>query len=228
MSKATRHPIEPARGSRARFRATTSLGVVGILVLLQLTGCAVSPGWQGGSSEGHGYSTEALPITVGGLAGCDTLPRSPAAGGRAGARGSGLDDGRLPSLSLPCLNQDAPVALGELRGQPVLINLWATWCGPCRKEMPLLAEAASRTKSVSFVGVNTRDDPSTAAGFLPEVGVTYPQVVDVEGRLLDTTRVRGLPVTLAVDADGRIVDRVIGEVAADELDLLLSRLADAG
>lgn len=233
MGKAIRHATEPTRGPRRPVGVVTRFGVTGVLVMLGLTGCAVPTGGEGGSSEGHGYSTEALPIAVEGLEDCGGLPPGPADGGRSEegaevAEGAGLDGGDLPSLSLPCLNQDAAVALGELRGRPVLINLWASWCGPCREEMPLLAEAASRTKNVGFLGVNTRDDPSMAAAFLPEVGVTYPQVVDVDGELLDTTRVRGLPVTLAVDAEGRIVDRVIGEVSADELGRLLSRLTDAG
>lgn len=230
MDKAICHATEPTREPRRPVGVVTRFGVTGILVMLGLTGCAVPTGGQGGSSDVHGYSTEALPITVEGLEDCGGLPQGPADGDRAeeGAEVAELDRGDLPSLSLPCLNQDAAVALGELRGQPVLINLWASWCGPCRKEMPLLAEAASRTKNVGFLGVNTRDDPSMAAAFLPEVGVTYPQVVDVDGELLDTTRVRGLPVTLAMDAEGRIVDRVIGEVSPDELGRLLSQLTDAG
>ncbi|MFC6695722.1 TlpA family protein disulfide reductase [Nocardioides daphniae] len=229
MGKAVRHATEPTREPRRPVGVVTRFGVTGVLVMIGLTGCTVPTGGEGGSSEGHGYSTEALPIAVEGLEDCRGLTQALADGGRAeeGAEGAGLDGGDLPSLSLPCLNQDAAVALGELRDRPVLINLWASWCGPCRKEMPLLAEAASRTKNVSFLGVNTRDDPSMAAAFLPEVGVTYPQVVDVDGELLDTTRVRGLPVTLAVDAEGRIVDRVIGEVSADELGRLLSQLTDA-
>lgn len=226
MGKAIHHKTRPPRPRRraldmtARSLATIMFAMVGLLG--GLTGCTVPTAGPSGS-EGHGYSTEALPIAVDGLEDCQRLQQD------ITDAGGGVDNGDLlPSLALPCLNQEIEVALGQLRDQPVLINLWASWCGPCRQEMPLLAEAAKRNKAVRFLGVNTRDDPSMAADFLPEVGVTYPQVVDVDGELLGTTRVRGLPVTLAVDAEGRIVDRVIGEVSAEELGRLLGRLNDAG
>lgn len=90
----------------------------------------------------------------------------------------------------------------------------------------MLAEAARRAAGAQFVGINTQDRPEAAADFLARTGVTYPQLVDVDGLVLADTRVPGLPVTLALDADGRVVDRVVGEISGEELATLLDSLAE--
>lgn len=90
----------------------------------------------------------------------------------------------------------------------------------------MLAEAARRAAGVQFVGINTQDRPEAAADFLARTGVTYPQLVDIDGVVLADTRVPGLPVTLALDADGKVVDRVIGEISGAELAALIDSLAD--
>lgn len=90
----------------------------------------------------------------------------------------------------------------------------------------MLAQAARRHPEVQFVGINTQDRQEAAADLLSETGVTYPQLVDVDAVVLADTRVPGLPVTLAVDADGRIVDRVIGEVSRSELATLLDSITE--
>ncbi len=90
----------------------------------------------------------------------------------------------------------------------------------------MLADAARRNPDVRFLGINTQDRPEAAADFLARTGVTYPQLVDIDGVVLGDTRVPGLPVTLALDADGRVVDRVIGELSGAELATLLDSLAE--
>ena len=90
----------------------------------------------------------------------------------------------------------------------------------------MLAEAASRNPDIRFVGINTQDRPEAAADLLAETGVAYPQLVDVDAVVLGYTRVPGLPVTLALDADGRVVDRVVGEISAEELATLLDSLTE--
>lgn len=90
----------------------------------------------------------------------------------------------------------------------------------------MLAEAARRNPDVRFVGINTQDRPEAAADFLARTGVTYPQLVDVDGVVLADTRVPGLPVTLVLDAEGRVVDRVIGEISGEELATLLDSLTE--
>lgn len=90
----------------------------------------------------------------------------------------------------------------------------------------MLAEAARDNPDVRFVGINTQDRPEAAADLLAETGVAYPQLVDVDAVVLGYTRVPGLPVTLALDADGRVVDRVVGEISAEELATLLDSLTE--
>lgn len=151
--------------------------------------------------------------------GCDGLvPASePAAPGDAGAAGAAGD--RLPGLVLPCFVDGPAVDLARLTGQPTIVNLWATWCEPCREEMPLLAALHDDPSAgVRVLGVDTKDSRASAAGFLASIGVTYPQVVDEDGALLGGLNVVGLPVTLALDEDGRIVDRQIGQLDADALE----------
>lgn len=141
---------------------------------------------------------------------------------------AGVADGdRLPAMELPCLGTGASVVdPAAPPGRPTLVNLWATWCGPCRKEMPALQEAyGTRAGEVLFLGVDTRDDPRRAVDFLGELGVTYPQVVDGDGELLDGLGIRGLPVTVMLDADGIIVDRHVGPIDREGIDDLI-RQAD--
>lgn len=130
---------------------------------------------------------------------------------------------RLPKADLPCFNEAGTVDASQLAG-PAVVNLWASWCGPCRKEMPMLAAAARSNPGVQFVGVNTQDGGENAAELLAKTGVTYPQLVDDDAVVLRYTRVPGLPVTLALDADGVVVDRVIGEVSEEELATMLDSL----
>lgn len=185
--------------------------VAGVAVVALLTAC------DGPSSDAPGVDFAAPPvepIAVDGLDRCVELERE----------GSGDEDAdRLPPLELPCLNESRKVDVSRLAG-PAVVNLWASWCGPCRKEMPVLAEAARRNPGVRFVGINTQDRPEAAADFLARTGVTYPQLVDIDGLVLADTRVPGLPVTLALDADGRVVERVIGEISEAELSTLLDSL----
>ncbi|MER3450941.1 MAG: hypothetical protein C4300_01455 [Thermus sp.] len=93
--------------------------------------------------------------------------------------------------------------LAQLRGQPVVLNFWASWCAPCRKEMPVLVRAWQRHgKHVHFVGVNVLDDPEEAQRFLEEFRVPYPSVHDPRGDTLRWFRVVGLPTTVFVSREG--------------------------
>ena len=132
-------------------------------------------------------------------------------------------EGDAPAFDLPRVGAEGDrVRLADFAGRPVVVNFWASWCVPCRKEMPALQAAAERLEGrVVFVGVNHQDGQSSAAEFEREVGVTYPSGYDPDGAVAREFGVVGLPTTVLVDARGRIVARSLGELTEDELDELV-------
>jgi cytochrome c biogenesis protein CcmG/thiol:disulfide interchange protein DsbE len=119
---------------------------------------------------------------------------------------------------LPCLDGSGAVTVSTGYGRPEVINLWASWCGPCRTESDLLESAHRRAGDrVFFLGVDTRDERSAALRFLGAAGVTYPQVLDPGATLARAEGVPGLPYTLVVDAGGRVVWRHVGVLTAPAL-----------
>jgi len=115
--------------------------------------------------------------------------------------------------------RDGRVALEELRGRPVVLNLWASWCVPCREEAPLLQGAWSRAdeQGVLFVGADVRDATRDARAFIAEFGITYPNVRDPDGGILTDFGLTGLPETFFLSADGDVVGHVIGALSAPQL-----------
>ena len=114
----------------------------------------------------------------------------------------------LPSVRLPCLGDAGSVALSALGG-PLVLNVWAQSCGPCREEMPVL-QRLHATDKVTVLGVDFQDlQPGLALELAEDSGVTYPSVADVEGDLKAPLRLTSLPTTLFVD-DGRVVATVRG------------------
>jgi cytochrome c biogenesis protein CcmG/thiol:disulfide interchange protein DsbE len=112
-----------------------------------------------------------------------------------------------------------PISLAQYRGRPVVLNFWASWCGPCRKEIPLLQRTADAHPGLAVVLVNERDDAGRARAFAGELGVTLPSAVDAEGRVAAAYKVgQALPATIFVQADGRIEGRYLGEL--DEATLM--------
>ena len=113
----------------------------------------------------------------------------------------------LPDLTLNCMGSDASRELRRLAGRPMVINFWASWCGPCKVELPLLARAHRETGSdVAFLGIDVQDASAEAWKSMTAAGVDYPQLEDPKGR----TRAAfgwhsGLPLTVFVDARGRMV-----------------------
>ena len=93
-----------------------------------------------------------------------------------------------------------------LRG-PAVVNLWATWCAPCRRELPAFQEVSERRPDVRFVGIDIGEDAAKAEDFIDELGITFEQFVDERGELTDALGAAALPVTLVVDTDGTRGDR---------------------
>lgn len=209
----------PAISARAKGSVLPMMVVI-VLVGLVLSGCGQGPAVPGPASLRGGGDSDIRwePATVEGLQGCRALARLSSPGSSAPSDG-------LESLRLPCLTRGPGVDLAQLRGRLVLVNLWASWCGPCRKEMPVLTAAAERFgEQVQFVGVDTADAPDPASDFLEEFGVTYPQLADPNAVLLKRLRIPGIPVTLILGPDGSVVDKHIGPFDADELTQLLEEV----
>ena len=96
--------------------------------------------------------------------------------------------------------------LSEYRGDVVMINFWATWCGPCRQEMPLLEELHARYERVGFslLGVNIDDDSGKAMNMVTELGVTFPVLFDARKEVSKTYEVDAMPTTVILDREGTV------------------------
>lgn len=110
------------------------------------------------------------------------------------------------------------VRLAEQRGKVVMLNFWASWCGPCRKEMPLLEAMATRYGEAGFVlyGVNVEEDNTDAKKLIKELGVTFPILYDTESKASSLYNVDAMPTTVVIDRKGQIRYVNRGYKAGDE------------
>ena len=137
------------------------------------------------------------------------------------ACGSSGDDaasqGGLPDVEVERFDDGSTISLADIEG-PAVVNLWATWCAPCRREIPdFEAVHQARGDEVRFVGVNIGENVARASEFLTEVGATYDQFLDAEGYVVTELRTTTMPVTLVLDADGAISTRHLGPMDQGDL-----------
>lgn len=128
-----------------------------------------------------------------------------------------LLDRPAPPLAGPTLD-GGTFNLEDHRGKVVLVNVWASWCAPCRDEYPLLRAAALDLSplGLQIVGIDTLDRPDDAQAFLDELGgENFPNVLDPEGRLAIEWGTFGVPETFVVDRDGRLVTKQVGPLTSD-------------
>ena len=188
--------------------------VAALLACLVLASCTADPETTGVSPGGSHVDVD--------------TPELRAVKARAGVAGCPADQGssELPEVTLRCLGGGPDVDLSTLRG-PLVINLFAQWCGPCRKELPYYEALHQKAKgAVRVVGVDYLDtQPAAALKLVEETGVTYPLLADPEGRLRADLKVRGLPGVVFVDADGTVTTefRVVKSYA-ELRDLVQDRL----
>ena len=123
-------------------------------------------------------------------------------------------DDSLPDVRLPCFNGGS-LDLGKAPGVPMVVNFWASWCTPCRDELPEVQQLAGTAGDrVRVVGVVSKDGVSQAASFASDAGATFPSAFDESGVAMGKVGLRGLPGTLFITADGRLAYTKIGQVAS--------------
>ena len=125
-----------------------------------------------------------------------------------------------PEFELPTLDGSDTLSLSSLRGKPVVLNFWASWCEPCKEEAPALQEVwqENRERGLVVVGVNFDDFQADARRFVEDAGVTFPLVRDRSGELIGRYGSYGVPVTYVIDRQGRIVGgALLGAVDRGEL-----------
>ena len=130
-----------------------------------------------------------------------------------------------PDFTLPTLDGE-DITLSDLRGRAVLINFWATWCPPCRLEMPAMQRVYERYKEEGFVvlAVNFREGQEQVKPFVEELGLTFPVLLDEKGNVASQYRVIGLPSSYFVDKEGRIQTVQVGAMSEAFMEEQVQRL----
>jgi thiol-disulfide isomerase/thioredoxin len=145
--------------------------------------------------------TRAVPVTRAAPDPSGTPAGAAVVGAAAAPDGSGQS---LPDVDLPCFTGGGQVSFDAVRG-PAVVNLWASWCAPCRRELPAFQRLAQRTGgTLHVIGVDTTDDREAAGSLAADLGLTFPTLFDQPGTLRLRLERAGLPVTLFVDGQGRI------------------------
>ena len=197
-----------------------------------ISGCGSQAGPPANPFAGNQAQASSVDVDTAALrqdkqqAGIEPCPATDPSAEPADQGGSGGSDMTLPDVTLPCLGGGRPVHLTGLRGKPTVLNLWASWCTPCREELPVLQKFHQRAKGkVAMLGVDFEDtQPDAALKLLARSGVTYPQVADF-GKQIDQGLGRHpVPMTVLVDADGNVVSALPMQITSvDQLASLVEQ-----
>jgi thiol-disulfide isomerase/thioredoxin len=201
-----------------RGRTAASAALAAAVATAALAGCAGSSKTSGGAAKapfadcaaltappaGATSSAGAGQTATGGGAGAGAAATGPATAIAGAPAGEKASDKPLPDLKLPCFNGGKTVDIAQIHG-PAIINLWASWCGPCRAELPVLQRYAQRAAGrVHVMGVDSDDDRGSGQSLATDLGVSFPTVFDENAFLLGRVGRTALPVTVFVDARNRI------------------------
>jgi cytochrome c biogenesis protein CcmG, thiol:disulfide interchange protein DsbE len=130
-----------------------------------------------------------------------------------------------PTRALPLLD-GGQTSIDDFRGKPVIVNFWASWCGPCKDEAPLLERAHARLEKAggTVLGVTVSDASDDSRAFMAKYGLSFPSVRDVEGELGEDFDTNGVPESFAVDREGKIVAISRGQVSQEFVDTALEKV----
>lgn len=177
-----------------------------------------------------------VALAVMALAGCGSSDSATSGSGSGFVAGDGSlvvlpQDQRVAAPDLVGTTLDGGTfRLSDHLGEVVVLNVWASWCAPCRAEAPVLAKVATDLagRGVQFVGLDTRDSDTSARSFVDAFGVGYPNVIDADGRLqllfADSLPPQAIPSTVVIDSQGRVAARALGKVSESTLRGMLEPL----
>jgi cytochrome c biogenesis protein CcmG, thiol:disulfide interchange protein DsbE len=160
----------------------------------------------------------ALPLMLLGAWGAFLISRD------AGARGASIGS-EAPDFAVADLDGN-PVRLSDLRGRPVIVNFWASWCGPCVDEFPILRDALEEhaPEGLAVVGVVFRDNSEAARGFMDRMAAPWPAAMDPGEDIAERYGIYGPPESFFIDAGGIVVARQIGPLSRSDMERHLSGL----
>jgi thiol-disulfide isomerase/thioredoxin len=195
-----------------RTRTNVLSLVIVLAALLLLTACTDG---EVGIPTGEAITIDALPDGPGrGFAEVEVLAED-----NRGLRvGEAAPDFRMQ------LVDGRYIDIQDLKGRPVLINFWATWCPPCRREMPDIIAASEASDDLVVLSVNVQEELKVVGPFVDDFGITMPVIRDVDGDLRDAYRVSGMPTSIFIDRNGNISKIWTGLLDSATLDRLLDEI----